>query len=901
MFIQTCKFALVSFSLAILGAAQANAQSFLSERQTLAMDEQHQLVADRVADGQHAMALVEGMGIPSEYVIEARLEGATAQAAALPLLGRIEPLRGEYFSVLSTGIAGNPARPGTQVTAADGQENTTRLVVRLQPPAGYRRFSFQYRFMSAEYPEFSGSGYADEFTVHLTDSDGRRQVARMAANSPRLSPVSTRRAAGTGFNLYTERQGAMQGALDFGMPAAGMADWQWVEIPVAGDGPVELEFTIRDQGDGLVDSTVILDNFSLPSIQMTSVPRTAARGFGSGSSPLAQALECLGHTGEVVGAVADGETAVEVTVSGLPGPGQMTYTINGQVPADGGFDEPGGDQRLEEYTVTLEEVEDGVWGAVAQYLVPEDFNRGGDEQQAMRNVELQVAYQPDNPGDLPGTGSLDLQLWRPPLVLMHGLWSNQETWLESPLMSDSRVNLFLGNYEDTNASHFHINTEEPARPILSACRSFLKDTGNPVAMNQVDYAGHSMGAILARNFESEAPGLINKLISLNTPHTGSPLANSLVHIRESVPVWYRIPLDLLLETIGFAWHRGAIDDLAIGSGAINQIPATQMPSHAMVGTGGSDVFEPPLSLLIQILRDRDLIGDDVQWFPPGCEHDLVVERSSQEGGLSGGATSVFGGINSIHTRVPGNPSYASGVIDLLNASVESGSFGEFPAPSTLSFAPDFNIRSGAVVRGDAIENGVEIVSPSPDTVFAPGDEIPLAVESRNGFPLAEAAVYSKLGNVDLPGPQFTGMLVVPSDAGFGPVELIAFGEDLDGTPTTSEPVTIVIKPDLELTDMEIVDSHVTLANLDERHQLLVRGTFSDDSVGDITHSSAGTVYQSADPNVVTVSADGELIPQGVGETVVIAQNNGLQSDVTVEVLSDDGNGGDDMIFEDKFE
>jgi hypothetical protein len=116
---------------------------------------------------------------------------------------------------------------------------------------------------------------------------------------------------------------------------------------------------------------------------------------------------------------------------------------------------------------------------------------------------------------------------------------------------------------------------------------------------------------------------------------------------------------------------GAIDDLANGTAIINAREQTSVPGHALVGIGGSTAFELAPEPLGAFYKAVNLFADTTSELFQGLQHDFVVGRESQEGGMPSNALTVFDGLDSIHVSVPNSP--ATGSL-----------FTQFPAPSSLS-------------------------------------------------------------------------------------------------------------------------------------------------------------------------------------------------------------------------
>jgi len=806
-------------------------------------------------------------------------EGHPDALAVVEKYGAIQGL-GDGMLALGTGrVLGDAARPGSDFRTPDGESLDTTLTLRFEPQPGARHLTLRYRFLTAEYPEFSDVGFDDVFSVDVVDATGRRTVASVSSGSKEVHPTAASLTGGSSMDLYSTGPGVLTGSFGVGHPAAGLTEWRRVSAPIAASGPVGVILSIRDGTDGLVDSTVLIEQLDLKATRLEAPDRFPS-AVNRGSVP--GALDCIFQGGIVEGAVADGVTPINVVFFNLSGPGTGTYTfIGGQAPEDGGFDQLGGDQRLDTVSVQATFGASG-WETVAQYLVPEEFNRGGDEGVGSRIVNLRIDFVPDDPEEPPTGATLPFNLLRPAVVLMHGLWSNATTWAGSPLLGDSRLRVHPGDYRPTHAARFSTNTAQPAKPIREACQSLR---GDGIAATQFDYVGHSMGGIVGRNFDNLVPGLFNKFISLNTPHTGSPLGDLVVAVRDNVIA------NLFFEQTILDWLRknekaideGALDDLSVGSAAINSIAATTVPSHALVGIGGSDLVGDGLAMVpgqLGVLFKVLNFFDDTTDLFAGIQHDFIVGRSSQEGGIASSASSVFDGLDSIHTSAPKSPAYAARIVELLNSDARGVSFSSFPPPSTLRGGEQTSVELPQVTRMEDIELVL-----STGSQAAPGDLLPVAVTAGGGFDLQRALVVSRFDAVLLEGPVFEGELTLPEDF-IGELELLAFGVDgSDSFTVIDTPVTVNVTVDSALTGLSILNTDMLLFEFDDLRQMYVTGTFADGETRVITDPGTGTVYASAEPDIVEITPDGLVIGLVPGVTTLSASNSGFQDSISVEVVN----------------
>ncbi|MDI6451810.1 anthrax toxin-like adenylyl cyclase domain-containing protein [Anaerobaca lacustris] len=285
-------------------------------------------------------------------------------------------------------------------------------------------------------------------------------------------------------------------------------------------------------------------------------------------------------------------------------------------------------------------------------------------------IVMAVPYAPDASGggaqaNEAGAKRVSLKLARPPVVLVHGLFSDPvHCWMGrlgegrslSVMLEMAGFVPFLVNYARSNglytegeswldgsarasdfASNWNVVWESPDHdetvemetrwlrgetggwlgldeaPILSAwqkpanlriggIRAALDYYRNELnlAVTQADVVGHSMGGLLARVYASESyhpqyrraenfgRGDIRRLVTLNTPHFGSELAELPAALEsgrigdESLAAWTRRRVAAVLFRGLFANPQaGAIRDLRPGSDALSRIGTTAVPSFAV--------------------------------------------------------------------------------------------------------------------------------------------------------------------------------------------------------------------------------------------------------------------------------------------------------------------------------
>jgi hypothetical protein len=820
----------------------------------------------------------DALDIPPAILTSASISGPLESARVFNRLGVITPKRGPTFVVLSTGIAGSHStQPGIDFPPPGAAGDSVRLSLTLNLPPGASRLSFDFNFLSTEYPERVGSTYPDTFSAVLTDGSGVREIARATVNSAAFVPVSASNAGGSGFDIFTNH-----------LPDAGLTGFQSVNIPVAGGGLTTLTFTIQDLGDGILDSAVIVDNVVVTSLEIINPNPIFVSGGVISTNP-----GVLAKGGpETTAAAADGVTQVLLR-SSVGGPGFMQFCLaDASAPADGGLHILGAAGLFDCVTVAAVSTTEG-FKAFALYQAPLTFNRGGDELLAERLFRFKASFTPASGGVQ--DNEIPFKLVRPPVVLVHGLWSFPTIW-SFPLVSDPRFHVYRADYASTHADHLSTNLLVPRKAIRIALAidRFFYNT----AVTKVDIAGHSMGGILSRihttlpdykSSENFNAGDVHMLMTLNSPHTGTRLANISEILRGTdLGTVYAIAMN----TIGFPVDKGAIEDFAEGSPALAALKEAPVPGHALVGIGGTDYpdltqLPGPMGQLYQVMHAA--FGDSIQGIFGSNPHDGFVLRSSQVGGMPPEAVSEFGGYYSLHHFVPINADYSEKLIELFNRNPTGPAFAHFPAPSAppLVSPGEAGIAAArpvtpAVTR--AVRTGMlAITSPADGAHVTSGQMVHVTVSP--GAPLTIDSVLLTGPGVALTdsAAPFEMDFTVPVEAD-GEFPLFAVGHDTTGGLVGSNTVTLRVAPSAALTSVRLLPTNPILFAIGDTQGMTVLGDFDDGVIRDISKSATGTTYLSSDAAIADVSPEGIVTAVGRGGATIVAQNGSVQDSVSVLVL-----------------
>ena len=193
-----------------------------------------------------------------------------------------------------------------------------------------------------------------------------------------------------------------------------------------------LVFGVKDVGDGIYDSQVLISGVTVGSLQVIDPFPDFLSLDG-----LVQDANRLAKGGKPArGAAADGVSRLLLRT--IPGSGatSVRFTLAGaSLSADGGLTSIHGGSPVGEITVPVISTTDGP-RAYALYLAPADFAKAGYEDWAERTVTLRTTIVS---GGTERSSDTALIIARPPVLLIHGFWlGSADSWAGSPLLTDSR-------------------------------------------------------------------------------------------------------------------------------------------------------------------------------------------------------------------------------------------------------------------------------------------------------------------------------------------------------------------------------------------------------------------------------------------------------------------------------
>ncbi len=329
-----------------------------------------------------------------------------------------------------------------------------------------------------------------------------------------------------------------------------------------------------------------------------------------------------------------------------------------------------GEQGEIDTQVKLTSNADGVQQASSYYRAPASYGDGGNSRQ----VEIEFAFTPDFGNGNTTRIRAKTTLVRPPVVLVHGVWSSSGAWRRFWIQNNASRTTFVGDYENSNDASFLDNVDNVRQFVANAVEE-SRDKG--YATTQADVIGHSMGGLLTRLYAQDADyarpdnfdeGDVRRLLTLATPHFGSSFANLIVALHSVEP-------ELTEESIGDVVPgnaqivNGAVCDLAENSPVLAQLSAgTELPARLVTATNGpagtpeepaefwggrfgrsnfegeltsSECIDRPFPFFTCAERRFRFPQDIVDGHRFREGNDAIVPVSSARGGLTGGAVSNF--------------------------------------------------------------------------------------------------------------------------------------------------------------------------------------------------------------------------------------------------------------------
>ncbi|MCF6300530.1 MAG: hypothetical protein L3J52_05370, partial [Proteobacteria bacterium] len=565
--------------------------------------------------------------------------------------------------------------------------------------------------------------------------------------------------------------------------------------------------------------------------------------------------------------------------------------------------------------------------AFASYQAPADFPGTTVSESISINIKAVVSSG--------GTVTKELELRTPPVVLVHGVWSNSDAWRGKlrtastssifsfeEALEELGFDVFLVDHSDIDDStgSFDPSFRSPVieRFItqgIEQTRYTLRQKG--FAISQVDVIGHSMGGLVARSrvkysldpyfsMGNYFKGDYHKLISIGSPHQGTEIADALIQNKcvqrnlcvPTLPHGTLACSGISLEDVFNLAGKplgAAIYGFQTGSDALNKIGQTDVVGHAIVGVAPSapdSDTEDNLNLLLALFN-LNLTIDGLMGGNGG--HDTIVPLLSQRGGVASNAFTASQGV--VHAGVELdliNPDdiqetasqdiFSIALSLLANQPVASDSFSSFgllPAGGQYIAPADCPNPRAANNRGSLAEISF---MPAQGTLVSQGQAIQIQFNIIGGEPI-DGVIFAINGGLhSITGaPPYSFEYTTPGDkAGRIDIHAQTVGS---GSEHYAFDTHIIVQPDQDPVSLTALPTNISFSQPGRNMPLYVVGTFPNDIEIDISSSVTGTNYTvlSGTQEVISVSPDGVINAIGVGQDTILVSNAGLTTNIIVKV------------------
>jgi pimeloyl-ACP methyl ester carboxylesterase len=576
---------------------------------------------------------------------------------------------------------------------------------------------------------------------------------------------------------------------------------------------------------------------------------------------------------QVSGAAADGTSKVIIQIRNMP---KNTSIANVQITIDNG------DGYLENDAI----ISNRVYSRT--YVSPKYFVRDGYLQDTSRGKrEVLSLIIKINGQDIEHP---KFYLIKPPIVLLHGLWDYATAWedqgsirsLKSKLKEDHGYQYIIP-YQYSNSDSF----DQLKLVIDNAIHLALGMAKvDHIVSKKADVVAHSMGGLLTKLYGHESK--IRSIITVGTPHFGSPWADIVciavgceleeyeLTVPQKATAW-------LFEKFDHPARNGAIKDLRVDEGQHCEANRIDVPNYLVSGISDPNKLPIPgfINIVLKILRWSSplllpISPSDLHHFlfGPTARSDWVVSESSQEANLTGTDVNV-----DCHTTEPIDNGIHEKIINFLHRTTDTG-FEVQPTQIRGQEASNLQYELSSLGMGTS-SGQVEIISPTEEQVFQPGDTVNIEIDISNENSMV--IIGTSTGDSALiDHAPYTFQFMIPINS-IGRLNIFAAARDDVGFIGTDE-VFINVTSTASLIDMKLYPEFDPLdLLLGASVPLTIYGLYDDAVTRNITSAGTGTSYISSNSSVVEISSEGLLTARSQGEAIVTIENSGVKKDINMVV------------------
>jgi pimeloyl-ACP methyl ester carboxylesterase len=560
----------------------------------------------------------------------------------------------------------------------------------------------------------------------------------------------------------------------------------------------------------------------------------------------------------------------------------------------------------------LSDIVNGQYSVSMKYTHPTYF-AGDDLTKKDYNINLEVY----DDGNILTT--IPIKIVRPPIIMVGGIFGSQETFKQ---MDDQLISANL--YDPIQIYRLYYKSDEKLdlnvyywlRPQI--CQELLRCVGDKISAGKVDIVCHSMGGLISRSYLQGTWYLndVNKLITLNTPHSGSQITNLLLCPNKVI----RKTLRTITQAImGGDTEAGAAEDMLVDGDRIRRLTLeaakNKVPVHVLSSTldeakikevinladdvaDGTREFLPQLSYVIKAITF--FTGRTLEFFHQlyiDEEHDTAVPISSQLGGLSGGSINTY--LNILHAGAANNPTMIGQVKVLLNSPPDGPLFATGTMHPPTLIAPDvllshsginsqfndqkFSNPGPSISKKQQDTSKISIISPAAGSLVSPGSVLTIEVSgSTNIKTIQLIAGNSKISSFsqDQTGPSNTFQYKVPQTA-IGRVNVIAVGFNENGMVDIDTSFYLNVNPTSYLSSIKVYPT-LPILSKGTSYNLTIYGVYEDQIERNIT--DLGGISIVSKNNTISYLNSGKIRGLAVGDDSIIVSYSGKTLILPIKVL-----------------
>lgn len=365
-------------------------------------------------------------------------------------------------------------------------------------------------------------------------------------------------------------------------------------------------------------------------------------------------------------------------------------------------------------TVSLTADSSGI--AFVVYKSPTDFARSSTDNVISRVVTLNYSSPDNNPSVI--VGDSPITVVRPPVVLIHGNWSNstQDWQFFQFAVSPPPVQIYRADYSaflDKGVSAAASAVLPQVHQMVEAFKQGALTVDGftmPVAAVQADLVAYSLGGLVSRalvkrpfysNTFNYAKGYVHKLITLDTPHLGSELATALLGSSGACQTLFATFVGPVSQNIkDMVPNSPLLTSLATANPSGVHLPTAVIASDANATQESAADTAYFNSVLYQL--PGNIPGPCRRLLPAGGYRTLFAAS-----GFPGGSDLIVSAHSQIATGL--------GLGGPVPATIFSGSFGAVHAVNPPLFPSGPDVRQSNLVGGTRV--GVTAPFPSTEHVL----------------------------------------------------------------------------------------------------------------------------------------------------------------------------------------